>query len=84
MAGTRFTFAGEGGLKPTGHLEAPEGSSRLGNFRPLFHLREGQPRRRVHRTRSRAGIGVLRFDFAGTGIASPAEEAVASLLTSTI
>ena len=78
MAGTRFTFVGGAGSDLTGNLEVPEGTPRgWAIFAHCFTCGKDS-RAAVHITRalSRAGIGVLRFDFAGTGIASSADEAV--------
>ena len=78
MVGTRFTFAGGAGFELAGHLEAPEGTPRgWAIFAHCFTCgKDSRAAVYIARALSRAGIGVLRFDFAGTGIASPAEEAV--------
>ena len=78
MVGTRFTFAGGAGFELAGHLEAPEGTPRgWAIFAHCFTCgKDSRAAVHIARALSRAGIGVLRFDFAGTGIASSAEEAV--------
>ncbi len=78
MVGTRFTFAGGAGFELAGHLEAPEGTPRgWAIFAHCFTCgKDSRAAVHIARAISRAGIGVLRFDFAGAGIASSAEEAV--------
>ena len=78
MTGRPFTFPGGGGSDLAGYLEAPEGTPRgWAIFAHCFTCgKDSRAAVYIARALSRAGIGVLRFDFAGTGIASPAEEAV--------
>ena len=78
MVGTRFTFAGGAGFELAGHLEAPEGTPRgWAIFAHCFTCgKDSRAAVHIARALSRAGIGVLRFDFAGAGIACSAEEAV--------
>ncbi len=70
MAGKTYTFTGGAGSQLTGHLERPEGTPRgWAIFAHCFTCGKDS-RAAVHMSRalSRAGIGVLRFDFAGTGL----------------
>ena len=69
MAGRSFTFASGAGSPLSGHLEPPEGTPRAGRSSPTAS-RAGKTVAPLFTSRalSRAGIGVLRFDFAGTGI----------------
>ena len=78
MAGTRFKFAGGAASELTGHLEAPEGTPRgWAIFAHCFTCgKDSRAAVHIARALSRAGIGVLRFDFAGTGIESSADEAI--------
>jgi putative redox protein len=78
MAAKRFTFSGGAGLDLTGLLEAPEGTLRgWAIFAHCFTCgKDSRAAVQISRSLSRAGIGVLRFDFAGTGIGTLAEEAV--------
>lgn len=70
MAGKTFTFTGDGGSQLTGHLEPPVGTPRgWAIFAHCFTCgKDSRAAVHVSRALSRAGIGVLRFDFAGTGL----------------
>jgi putative redox protein len=69
MAGTMFDFDGNDGRRLSGRLEAPETTPR--GWAIFAHCltcgKDSLAASRVSRALSRAGIGVLRFDFAGTG-----------------
>ena len=69
MAGTTFTFVGGDGASLSGRLEAPEGTPwGWAIFAHCFTCgKDSHAAVRISRALSRAGIGVLRFDFAGTG-----------------
>jgi len=69
MAGRMFDFEGNGGRRLSGRLEAPETTPRgWAIFAHCFTCgKDSLAASRVARALSRAGIGVLRFDFAGTG-----------------
>ena len=70
MAKTTFTFANGAGSQLSGHLESPEGTPRgWAIFAHCFTCgKDSRAAVHISRALSRAGIGVLRFDFAGTGI----------------
>ena len=70
MSETRFTFVGGAGSQLSGHLETPEGTPRgWAIFAHCFTCgKDSRAAVYISRALSRAGIGVLRFDFAGTGI----------------
>lgn len=70
MTGTTFTFVGGAGVPLSGRLEKPEGTPRgWAIFAHCFTCgKDSHAAVRISRALSRAGIGVLRFDFAGTGI----------------
>ncbi len=70
MTGTTFTFVGGAGVALSGRLEKPEGTPRgWAIFAHCFTCgKDSHAAVRISRALSRAGIGVLRFDFAGTGI----------------
>ena len=64
-----FDFVGAGGNRLSGRLEAPETTPRgWAIFAHCFTCgKDSHAALRVARALSRAGIGVLRFDFAGVG-----------------
>ena len=70
MAERTFTFTNEAGRELSGRLEAPEGTPRgWAIFAHCFTCgKDSRAAVYISRALSRAGIGVLRFDFAGTGI----------------
>ncbi len=70
MTETTFKFAGGDGSQLAGHLEPPEGTPRgWAMFAHCFTCgKDSRAAVQISRALSRAGIGVLRFDFAGTGI----------------
>src|SRR5688572_26894581 len=70
MAGTTFTFASGGGAQLSGRLEPPEGTPRgWAIFAHCFTCgKDSRAAVHISRALSRAGIGVLRFDFAGSGV----------------
>lgn len=70
MAEKTFMFVGGAGTPLTGHLEPPEGTPRgWAIFAHCFTCgKDSRAAVHVSRALSRSGIGVLRFDFAGTGI----------------
>ena len=70
MARSTFRFVGRSGAALSGHLEGPEGTPRgWAIFAHCFTCgKDSHAAVRISRALSRAGIGVLRFDFAGTGI----------------
>ncbi len=78
MPGKSFTFANEQGRLLAGLLETPEGTPRgWAIFAHCFTCgKESRAAVHISRALSRAGIGVLRFDFAGTGIGGTQGEAV--------
>jgi len=78
MAGTTFTFSSGAGSELTGHLEPPEGTPRgWAIFAHCFTCgKDSRAAVHISRALSRAGIGVLRFDFAGTGIGGGTGEPV--------
>ena len=69
MASGAFDFTGHKGYRLSGRLEAPETTPR--GWAILAHCftcgKASLASVRVSRALSRAGIGVLRFDFAGIG-----------------
>ena len=78
MAETTFKFASGDGSYLSGHLESPEGTPR--GWAMLAHCftcgKDSRAAVHISRALSRAGIGVLRFDFAGTGIGGRTGEPV--------
>lgn len=78
MAEKTFTFVRDAGSQLSGHLEPPEGTPRgWAIFAHCFTCgKDSHAAVRISRALSRAGIGVLRFDFAGTGIGGAAGESV--------
>ena len=66
MAETKFAFVGVGGSQLSGHLEPPEGTPR--GWAIFAHCltcgKDSRAAVHISRALSRAGIGVLRFDFA--------------------
>ncbi|MFA4938872.1 bifunctional alpha/beta hydrolase/OsmC family protein [Brevundimonas sp.] len=78
MAGTVFTFVDGAGVPLSGRLERPEGTPRgWAIFAHCFTCgKDSHAAVRISRALSRAGIGVLRFDFAGTGLSGGMEEAL--------
>jgi uncharacterized OsmC-like protein/alpha/beta superfamily hydrolase len=69
MPGARFDFQGSSVRRLSGRLEAPETTQRgWAIFAHCFTCgKDSLAASRVSRALSRAGIGVLRFDFAGSG-----------------
>ncbi len=78
MEETIFTFASGAGSRLTGRLEPPEGTPRgWAIFAHCFTCgKDSRAAVHISRALSRAGIGVLRFDFAGTGIGGGTAEPV--------
>lgn len=78
MAETTFTFASGSGSQLFGHLEPPEGTPRgWAIFAHCFTCgKDSRAAVHISRALARAGIGVLRFDFAGAGISGRTGEAV--------
>lgn len=73
-----FTFRGGTGAALSGHLEPPEGTPRgWAIFAHCFTCgKDSRAAVYISRALARAGIGVLRFDFAGTGISGGSGEPV--------
>lgn len=78
MAESTFKFAGGAGSQLSGHLEPPEGTPRgWAMFAHCFTCgKDNRAAFHISRALSRAGIGVLRFDFAGTGLGGRTVEPV--------
>jgi putative redox protein len=78
MTKTTFTFASGAGSQLSGHLEPPEGTPRgWAIFAHCFTCgKDSRAAVYISRALSRAGTGVLRFDFAGTGIGGGTGEPV--------
>ncbi|MDG9980572.1 alpha/beta hydrolase, partial [Ectopseudomonas oleovorans] len=78
MAGTAFTFLNAAGSRISGRLEPPEGTPRgWAIFAHCFTCgKDNRAAVHISRALSRAGIGVLRFDFAGAGIGEPTADAL--------
>ena len=70
MAEKAFTFGCGAGSEVSGHLEPPKGTPRgWAIFAHCFTCgKDSRAAVNISRALSRAGIGVLRFDFAGSGI----------------
>lgn len=78
MVGTAFSFLDGAGAHLSGRLEPPEGTPRgWAIFAHCFTCgKDSLAAVHISRALSRAGIGVLRFDFAGSGISGEPGEAV--------
>ena len=78
MSDKSFTFQNEEGRPLAGLLESPEGTPRgWAIFAHCFTCgKDSRAAVHISRALSRAGIGVLRFDFAGTGVGGAEGEAV--------
>lgn len=76
MTITTFSFVSGSGVQLSGRLETPEGTPRgWAIFAHCFTCGKGSLAAvHISRALSRAGIGVLRFDFAGNGIDASAQE----------
>ena len=74
----KFTFENGEGKLLSGLLESPEGTPRgWAIFAHCFTCgKDSRAAVHISRALSRAGIGVLRFDFAGTGVGGAEGEAV--------
>lgn len=78
MTETTFRFAGGAGSQLVGRLEPPEGTPRgWALFAHCFTCgKDSRAAVHISRALSRAGIGVLRFDFAGAGTGGRTEDSV--------